>query len=72
MQVASTVEVVCVPGYMRAGGELAEAQYGNEKKVNEFLAVHSTIIVASVVASNIQCLTQHVDILRYRISILHH
>jgi len=46
VEVTSTVEMVCVPGNVRAGGELANAQYSYEKQVSKFLAVHNIIIDA--------------------------
>jgi len=52
------VAMVHVPGNMRAGSELAEAQRGYEKQVNEFLAFHRIIIDVS----EIQCHIQPVDI----------
>jgi len=46
-QVVQAVGMVYVPGNMRAGGELADAQRSYEKQVNEFLTVHATSIGAS-------------------------
>lgn len=46
-QVVWAVDMVRMPSNMRAGSELAEAQRGYEKQVNEFLAVHRFIIDVS-------------------------